>query len=224
MSAVCACLHVCAMCACVCAAFETHQVGCTEAHVGMWALWHVHWSEDSFAVLVVCFHIYVLPRGWALVTKFAWQVSLPAKPSWWFCCLSSLWSGDGGHTHRHARMHAHVHTPHVWGCSQGPKEELHDRELLDVSARNGTWVLCKNSRHSYWLSHNLPSPIILCFCSKSCLVYRVTPRALPGCSFAALSFLSPFLSLRPLTTWHRSIPVWGICLGSALTLSRDFCN
>lgn len=120
---------------------------------------------------------------------------------------SSLWSGGGGHTHKHARMHAHVHTPHVWGCSQGPKEELHDREFLDVSARNGTWVLCKSSRHSYWLSHNLPSPIILCFCSKSCLVYRVTPRALPGCSFAALSFLSPFLSLRPLTTWHCSIPV-----------------
>lgn len=120
---------------------------------------------------------------------------------------SSLWSGGGGHTHKHARMHAHVHTPHVWGCSQGPKEELHDHELLDMSARNGTWVLCKSSRHSYWLSHNLPSPIILYFCSKSCLVYHVTPRALPGCSFAALSFLSPFLSLRPLTTWHRSIPV-----------------
>lgn len=35
VSAVCAYLHVHAMCACVCAAFETHQVGYTEAHVGM---------------------------------------------------------------------------------------------------------------------------------------------------------------------------------------------
>lgn len=212
------------MYACVCAAFETHQVGCTEAHVGMWALWHVHWSEDSFAVLVVCFHIYVLPRGWALVTKFAWQVSLPAKPSWWFCCLVFLVVRGWG-TYTQACPHACTctHTTCV-GCSQGPKKELHDHELLDMSARHGTWVLCKSSRHSYWLSHNLPSPIILYFCSKSCLVYHVTPRALPGCSFAALSFLSPFLSLRPLTTWHRSIPVWGICLSSALTLSRDFCN
>lgn len=73
-------------------------------------------------------------------------------------CLSC---GRGvGDTHKHARMHAHVHTPHVWGCSQGPEEELHDCELLDVSAGDGTWVLCKSRRHSYWLSHDLPSPII----------------------------------------------------------------
>lgn len=38
--------------------------------------------------------------------------------------------------------------------------------LLDVSAGNGTWVLCKSSRLSYWLSRNLPSPVILCFCSQ----------------------------------------------------------
>lgn len=82
---------VCCVCilACVCAAFETHQVECTEAYVGMWALWRVL-IRGQLCCVGCLLHIYVLPRGWALVTKFAWKVSLPAKPSWWFCCLVFL--------------------------------------------------------------------------------------------------------------------------------------
>lgn len=94
--------------------------------------------------------------------------------------------------------------------------------LLDVSAGNGTWVLCKSSRLSYWLSHNLPSPVILCFWSDVLLDLLCCRGALWGLCWELLcrSKLSPFLSPGPLTA--GSTPF--LCKASVsaqLLLSRD---